>query len=237
MANDGTSLGDRMKRYENVTRYVLPRRTYTIVRVDGRAFHSLLKDAQRPYDYHVMDVMALVSQELCQDMAGAAIAYQQSDEVSVLLTDFQSVHTEPFFGGVIQKIATSAAATATWAWCREWKNNEGRFDARVFTIPERSEVANYFLWRQRDATRNSIMMAGQAAFPHSVLQHMNGNAIQELLFRDKQINWNDYPVRAKRGQVTEHTVSSRLVDRHKWTTYDAALWTHESLMDLIPNYG
>ena len=248
MGNDGTSLGDRMKAYEHCTRYVLPRRTYSIVRVDGRAFHNVLRDAERPFDGTVMDAMGHVAEALCVDMSGAQFAYTQSDEVSVLLTDFQSVHTEPWFGGGIQKIASSAAATATAVWKNEYGN--GKFDARVFTIPEPSEVANYFLWRQRDCTRNSIMMAGQANFRHAELQNKHGGEIQELLWRDKQINWNDYPTRAKRGQLTEHPPGSvrPVMSReprpgprpyepsNSWRTIGAPIWDHPSLLSMVPEY-
>lgn len=72
------------------------------------------------------------------------------------------------------------------------------FDARCFNIPK-EEVTNCILWRQQDATRNSISSAGQAHFSHKQLEGLNSNQIQELLFREKGINWNDYPTKFKRG--------------------------------------
>jgi tRNA(His) guanylyltransferase len=202
---DTSALGDRMKVYEAATRTVLPRRTYTIIRVDGRAFHSLLRRAMRPYDYGFMAHMDDLAAVLCAEIGGAVLGYVQSDEVSVLATDFGSVHTEPWFGGGVQKIVSTAAATATSAFSMHYFwNAPGRpptFDARAFTIADPVEVANYFVWRQRDAVRNSISMAGQAQFSHKQLQGLNGGQVQELLWKEKGVNWNDYPAGAKRGRI------------------------------------
>src|SRR5258708_3734236 len=113
MSSDSTELGDRMKGYEEPSRFTLPRRTYTICRVDGRAFHSYLRQAEKPFDQIFMNQMDHVASVLCEEMMGAAFAYAHSDEISVLLTDFGSVHAEPWFGGTVQKMASIAAATAT----------------------------------------------------------------------------------------------------------------------------
>ena len=77
-------------------------------------------------------------------------------------------------------------------------NKGAMFDARVFNIPK-EEVANLIYWRQLDATRNSIQMVGQANFSHSELQNKSCNVIQEMLFQERDINWNDFPTHLKRG--------------------------------------
>lgn len=210
--SDSTSLGDRMKAYEQATRTVLPRRTYTLIRVDGRAFHSFLRHADRPFDDTVMAAMNTVAEALCTEMSGAVFAYTQSDEVSVLLTDFTTNGTEPWFAGVVQKMASIAASTATVAFNRAYGTNgdaHATFDTRVFTIPSQVEVANYFLWRQRDAVCNSISMAAQAHFSHRQLHKVNTDQMQELLWREKRVNWNDYPDGCKRGRVTVRRVGER----------------------------
>lgn len=204
---DTSALGDRMKVYEAATRTILPRRTYTLIRVDGRAFHSFLRHAAKPYDYGFMRHMDDVTSALCAEVGGAVLGYTQSDEISVLATDFGSVHTQPWFGGVVQKIVATAAATATAALSMHYFWNAPArpptFDARVFTLADPVEVANYFVWRQRDAVRNSISMAGQAEFSHSSLHGLNGARIQERLWSEKGINWNDYPDGAKRGRICQ----------------------------------
>lgn len=213
--SDATALGDRMKAHERVTRAVLPRRTYTLVRIDGRAFHTHLRDADKPFDQDVLSAMGAVAEALCEEMSGAVFAYTQSDECSVLLTDFSAPGTEPWFNGVVQKMTSIAASTATAAFNASYgRNTAGKwatFDARVFTIPDPVEVANYCLWRQRDAVRNSISMAAQAQFSHRQLHKVNTDRMQELLWSEKGINWNDYPVACKRGQVTSRRVGEREV--------------------------
>lgn len=238
---DNTALGDRMKTYEEATRFVLPRRTYTILRVDGRAFHTYLRDAEKPFDQAFVADMGSVAQALCEEITGTLFAYAQSDEISLAIADFARPDTQPWFGGVVQKMVSVAASVAT-ARLNQMRPSGSTplFDARVYTIPEDSEVANYFLWRQRDAVRNSISMAAQAHFSHKELQGVSGNEMQDMLFTQRNINWNDYPAAVKRGRVCvrenyttdvtytdgrtheEVTVSAQ---RNRWVMQDAPHFT------------
>lgn len=72
------------------------------------------------------------------------------------------------------------------------------FDARIFNIPK-DEVCNNLLWRQNDATRNSIQMVGRAYFSHKQLNKKSTSNIQDMLMLEKSVNWNDYPTKYKRG--------------------------------------
>ncbi len=215
-------LGDRMKRnYEHRTRCYLPRRTYTLIRVDGKAFHSYTRGLKRPYDLELMADMDHTAQVLCEQIAGARLAYVQSDEISLLVTDFDTAQTEAWFDGNLQKMVSLSASIATAAFNRarlarafEESNESQRefpidlplahFDSRVFTIPDPVEVENYFIWRQQDAGRNSVSMAAHAFLPHGRLQGIGINEMQELLFQDQGINWNDYPSGFKRGRAVVH---------------------------------
>ncbi|MFD0474430.1 tRNA(His) guanylyltransferase Thg1 family protein [Nonomuraea thailandensis] len=157
-----------------------------------------------------MRAMDGVAEALCAEMSGAVFAFTQSDECSVLLADFESTGTQPWFGGVVQKIVSIAASTATVAFNKRYavdgSDPHATFDARVFTIPDVVEVANYFLWRQRDCVRNSITMAAQARFSHQRLRGRSTGDMQEMLWSQHGINWNDYPDGAKRGRVcVRHT--------------------------------
>ena len=75
---------------------------------------------------------------------------------------------------------------------------QAMFDSRVFALPK-EEVVNYFIWRQQDATRNSIQMVGQTNFSHKQLHKKSCDDIQEMLFQEKGINWDDIPTSQKRG--------------------------------------
>ena len=206
-------LGDRMKnQYEDRTRAFLPRRTYTIIRVDGKAFHTLTKGYKKPFDASLMRMMDDTAKALCKEIQGTCFAYVQSDEISILLTDFTKITTNAWFDGNIQKMASIAAACATANFNKQLylRGNSSplnppsiptaMFDARVFTIPDTVEVENYFIWRQNDATRNSIQMAARSVYSHKECDGKNTSELQEMLHQ-KGINWNDYTSGEKRGRV------------------------------------
>jgi tRNA(His) guanylyltransferase len=202
----GDTLGDRMKLYEQVTRTVLPPHSLTVLRVDGRAFHSYLRSASKPYDVGFLADMQAVGAAMCQELSGAVFAYGQSDEVSVLLSDL-GPQSQPWFGGVAQKMASVAAGLATAALINR-RGTAGRphFDARVFTLPTAVEVGNYFVWRQRDAVRNSVSMAAQARFSHRQLHGRSSTDMQAMLLAEHGICWDDYPEETKLGWVVTRSV-------------------------------
>jgi tRNA(His) guanylyltransferase len=210
--SDTTALGDRMKGYEAAQRTLLPRRTYTLLRLDGRAFHSYMRGAEKPFDQAFMADMNAVAEGLCHEISGTAFAYTQSDEISILITDFATPQTQPWFGGVAAKQLSVSASLATAILNERRPGKRALFDARAFTIGDPVEVANYFLWRQRDAVRNSISMAAQACFSHKRLHGVSSSGMQELLWAEAGINWNDYPDACKQGRVTIRQVGERPVE-------------------------
>lgn len=261
-------LGDRMKAdYENRTRFSLPRRTYTVIRIDGRAFHTFTRDCVGPIDYPLMRAMDETARALCQQIQGACLAYVQSDEISVVLTDFANTDSEAWFDGTVQKMASVSASIATAAfnreWLREWLHagqafedyTFAQFDSRVFTIPDRAELFRYLQWRQQDATRNSIQMAATACFRPDEVHGKGGDELQEMLFQGKQINWNDYPDGAKRGRVvvpvtrefdteyvdgrTGETRVARDVKRRSWEIVEPPVFQgdREWLEERVPRPG
>lgn len=159
---------------------------------------------------------------LCENIQGCQLAYTQSDEISLLLIDYQRFETSAWFDYEIQKMCSISASMATMAFNQIFRDMVGElhikgsleeeyscilykaaqkgamFDSRVFNIP-REEATNYFYWRQLDASRNSIQMVGQANFSHRELQHKSCNDIQDMLMIQKGINWNDFPTYQKRG--------------------------------------
>lgn len=218
------ALGDRMKKnYEDRYRIYLTRRTPVIIRIDGNAFHTFTRGLDRPFDFDFMWVMQQTCLNLCENIQGCVGGYVQSDEISLLLIDYQNLNTDAWFDYNLQKITSIAAARSTVIFNKfvdcvcekyrkeywEMRDDEHRyflwadkldkamFDARAFNIPK-EEVCNYFIWRQQDATRNSIQAAGQTYFSHKELDHKSQSDIQEMLFQ-KGINWNDYFTDQKRG--------------------------------------
>ena len=222
MRND--CLGDRMKNYENCYRLYIPKRTPIIIRLDGCHWHTFTKGFKKPFDDILMRAMEETAAVLCRDIEGVKVAYTQSDEISLLITNNDTWETQPWFGNNLQKMASVAASIATLAFNRAfWHevnmlNNDylntkdteylnvychacekgATFDARVFVLPA-DEVCNYFWWRQADAQRNSIQACGQSYFSHKELQHKSSKDIQEKLLLEKNFDWNALPNNKKYG--------------------------------------
>ena len=244
-------LGDRMKDfYEDRTRYKLARRTNTIVRIDGKAFHTYTKGLKRPFDEGLMEDMNKTTEYLCQNIQGAKFGYVQSDEISILITDYDDISTHAWFDANLQKMASIAASLATAEFNRlrlirkmnttvatagsileQFKH--AMFDARVFQIPYQEEVINYFLWRQQDATRNSISSVAQSLYSAKELHGKKTSDMQEMIFQ-KGINWNDYKPREKRGSLirkVEHVYArqgepimdgkTRVIESYKRSKWEA----------------
>jgi len=193
-----TSLGDRMKGYEQAARSYLTRRMPVIVRVDGKAFHTFTRGHEKPWDLRIRSCMTAAAKALMEEIQGAKLAYVQSDEISVLITDYDSLESEAWFNKNVLKMTSVAASIATMAFNREYDNGTALFDARPFVLPK-EEVCNYFIWRQQDAVRNSIQGLGQKHFNHKQLHGISCPQIQENLFNVFKINWNDCEIWQKRG--------------------------------------
>ncbi|MCG3203966.1 MAG: hypothetical protein KCHDKBKB_00643 [Elusimicrobia bacterium] len=191
------SLGNRMKEnYESPFLTRLPLRLPVIIRLDGKAFHTLLNKAQKPYDLGFTTHMQEVARRLCEKLQGVELAYIQSDEISLLLHNYKKFDSQPWFGNEIQKIVSVSAGYASAA-LTVFMGREAIFDARVFVLPE-DEVNNYFLWRQQDAERNSLQMLAQSLYSHKDLLGQDSQKLHDLIHA-KNLNWNDVEDHLKRG--------------------------------------
>ena len=228
---DKTTLGDRMKNnYENITRYYLTRRMPVIIRLDMKAGHTFTRGMKKPFDDIFVKTMQDTMKYLCENIQGCVLGYTQSDEISLVLTDYAELTTDAWFGNNLQKMCSVSASMATLAFNKAFndnivkyidnnldadcgvtkdlteytkilinaRNKGAMFDSRVFTIPK-EEVCNALIWRQQDATRNSIQSVGQANFSQKELHGKSCNDIQDMLMLQKGINWNDYSTTLKRG--------------------------------------
>ena len=217
-----TTLAERMKEYEHAYRRRLPSRVYTLLRLDGKNFSTYTKSLDKPFDAQFAADMAATAKALCEEATGVAFAYTQSDEISLLLTDFATPMTQAWHGGVEAKILSLSASLATAVFNKARPDATAMFDARVLTFDDSAEVLNYFLWRQRDAIKNSISMASYAYFSHKRLICMNSEQRLSML-RDKAgIEWEGYPVWARRGQVVQRVPEAGSVtftDRRTATTH------------------
>jgi len=180
-----------------------------IIRIDGKAFHRYTRGLEFPWDMNLHFAMTETAKALIKSIQGASLAYLQSDEISVLCTDYETYKTCSWFDKNVQKIASVSASIATLAFNKNapHKNKDAHFDSRCFVLP-REEVVNYFIWRQQDATRNSIASLAQSKFSSKALHGKNTGEMQEMLFSGYGINWNDIETWKKRGWcVVESGVS------------------------------
>lgn len=201
--SNADSLGDRMKQYEDAYRFKLSRRQPVIIRVDGRAFHTYTAKLPKPYSIKLMDAMDEVAKALLKQVAGAVAAYVQSDEISLLVIDYQSRDTQAWFDNNLQKMVAVAASIASAKMTALSPTlfgevREATFDARAFILPK-EEVENYFIWRQQDWNRNSIQMFARSLYSQKELHGKNQLALQDLI-RAKGYDWNLLPSHHRDGR-------------------------------------
>ena len=190
-------LGDRMKAYEETFRDVLPVRMPAVIRLDGKAFHTLTRDCERPFDLNLRACLVEAARAILEGIPGR-MAYCQSDEVSILLIDYNKFDSEQWMRGIVQKMVSIAASMMGVEFSMRY-GKRGYFDGRVFVVPER-DIKNYFIWRQRDAMRNAVSMAAQAQFSAKQLHGKHSDAMIDML-KKKGIKFEDYPEWARLGTV------------------------------------
>jgi len=175
----------------------------TFARVDGRTFYTFTKGMNRPYDLRMVDCMTNTAKRLAIE-TNALMTYTQSDEITLCWYS-NDIRSQIWFDGRHSKMVSQIAALATLYFYKEcvelipdYAHKLPSFDARVWQTPNLTEGANVFLWREWDATKNSITMAASSLYSHKELHGKNGSEKQEMLFQ-KGVNWNDYPSFFKRG--------------------------------------
>lgn len=221
-------LGKRMKRYEAIPQISLMRRTPVAIRIDGKAFHTFTKHLNKPWDDIFQKSMQETMKYLCQNIQNCVFGYQQSDEITLILTDYETLTTDAWFGYEVQKLCSISASMATLKfnqafadnaskWCDDfWEAwNRSKEEADYFnTLNEcvrkgamfdarcfnipKEEVTNLVYWRQVDAVRNSIQSMGQAYFSNKQLMNKNTKEVRQML-EDNGTLWEDRPVAERRG--------------------------------------
>lgn len=222
---DGSEFKDAERGFRTVLTPGLP----AIMRLDGRAFHSYCRGLDRPFDRLFMADMDQVALGLAQQIDGVRLAYVQSDEISLLLTDRlvdEIDSTDPdtpvqgfMFGGQVQKLVSIGAALASSlmnaARHGTVTDRLAIFDARVFTLPDMAAVERYFQWRQADARMNALGMAASARFSHRQLTGVP-NTVRADMLRAVGADPDDLPLEFTEGRVVARgpiTSSSTFFDR------------------------
>lgn len=215
------TLGDRMKEYERRYTYKCIPLLPICVRIDGKNFSKWTKGLARPYDIEMCDLMLKVTEFLVTETQ-ASIGYTQSDEISLVYYS-KNTKSQLFFDGKPQKMCSVLCSMATMkfnellqekraVFDRFRKKPPVLFDCRVWQVPTLEEAANYILWRELDATKNSITMAASEYYSNKQLLGKHSGAKMDMLM-DVGVNWNDYPAYFKRGMyVRRFQISTKLTD-------------------------
>lgn len=183
-------------------------------RLDGKCFHSFTKGMNRPFDSVMSDMMVETTAFMVEE-TNACIGYTQSDEISLVLYS-DSLKSQVYFDGRIQKLVSVLAAKTTAKFLTlvfermpEKVRELPVFDCRVWVVPNKDEAVNTILWREFDASKNSISMLAQSKFSHKELDGKSGEEKQEMLFSKFGINWNDIEPRFKRGTYVQRKTTVR----------------------------
>lgn len=215
MTND--DFGDRMKyleRFETARQFLPGLPLYA--RIDGHGFSKFTKGMNRPFDTRMVTAMIDTTKTLVEK-THATVAYTQSDEISLVWID----DNHNWFDGKIMKMTSVLAGLASAAFCKAVIDNFAEnsmeliqklphFDARVISMPSKTEAVNMLLWRNLDATKNAISMAAGHYYSHKELQNKSGNEKQEMLFQ-RGVNFNDYPSFFKRGTWIRRNVVEKIL--------------------------
>lgn len=174
-----------------------------IIRIDGNNFSKWTKGLDKPFDSNLNQLMTDLTKALVEE-TNSVIGYTQSDEITLIL--YSSDRKSAIYNdGKKQKILSKLTG-----FCVTYFNNrrkelnlghkkDANFDCRIYQTPTLHDATIQLLWRENDATKNSISMLAQSLFSHKELQSLNGNEMQDKMMLEKGVNWNNLETKFKRG--------------------------------------
>lgn len=183
---DRSSIGTRMKSYEDVQKTYLTRRMPVIIRVDGNAFHTFTRGFDRPFDSIMTEAMQRTMKYMCENISGCVLGYTQSDEITLLLIDYKKKNQDAWFGYVKRKVETISASMATMAF------NEAFAD--VLTEKMTEEIANAKNNEEINNIRNHywkyMKKCGKAMFDSRAFNIPEFEVINEFIWRQQDCTRN-----------------------------------------------
>lgn len=200
-------LKDKYEYYRSITDVRLIPNSYVMVMLDGRSFSRFTKKYfLRPFDISFINMMNKTAKYICENVENAKFAYVQSDEINIVLSDFDNEKTEAFFSYRLSKILSICASMAS----AKFNNLLGQFlldnesiyslkdqpliefDCKAWNLPSFDEVYSSILYRQRDCVRNSIQQTAQTYFSHHKLNGLNVDEQKELLIKIYDVDWDKF---------------------------------------------
>ncbi|MHB8600882.1 MAG: tRNA(His) guanylyltransferase Thg1 family protein [Ktedonobacteraceae bacterium] len=195
-----STIGDRIKRYEQTSNLSLLPRSPLFIRIDGKSFHTYTRGCNKPFDQNLIDAMVTSAQKTAKEMSGFVAAYIQSDECTFMLEDYDTFETQGWFNYELNKVVSVSASAFTAYFNEAYRDTNPKpalFDSRAFTVPI-DDAPNVFIWRQRDWERNSIQMLARAHFSHRECEHKKVPELHEMLYT-KGVNWANLDDQLKNG--------------------------------------
>lgn len=181
------NLQERQKNYESFSDYSLTPRLPVIIRVDGKNFSNITRKCDKPYDPIIQAALVDAAAFAISDMQGAVFAYTQSDEITFILRNDQSLESTPWFQNRLLKISSITSSLVTLAF-NNFLNLKGvslagpaLFDCRVFVVPSITEAVNNIIYRQGDCVKNSVSSAAQ----NLLTQKLGTSIALKSLFKKK----------------------------------------------------
>lgn len=174
-----------------------------IIRLDGNNFHNWTKGLERPFDRKLNELMVETTKFLVKE-TNAVVGYTQSDEITLILYS-DNKKTSIYNDGKKQKITSKLTAKCVNFFNEKRKellpnhNKLAVFDCRIYQTPTLHDACVQLLWRENDATRNSILMLADSLFGHAECFKLKTNELQDKMMLEKNINWNDLESKFKRG--------------------------------------
>lgn len=236
-------IGARMKEfYENIPKNKLIRRCPVAIRIDGRAFHTFTRNLKKPFDMIFVQSMQETMKYLCENIQGCVLGYTQSDEITLILVDYQTLTSSAWFDYEVEKMCSISASMATKIFNKTFNrlaeehinelneawnisDEDKKYEKALLKCQTmgaefdsrcfnipKEEVTNLVFWRQNDASKNSVQMVGRAYFSHAALKDKNLSQIQDMLHETYNVNWNNYPVELKRGSACLRTDNGWVID-------------------------
>lgn len=234
------NLEDKCQYYRSLTDYRLLPNSNILVMLDGKNFSKLVKNNfEKPFDDYFIRMMNETAKFLCENVQGCKLAYVQSDEISLLITDYDTPETDTLFGGRLCKIQSILAAMATSEFNRNFilynifdkfdkgydgvslndvynlieKMKMAQFDCKTWVVPNQNDVYAWFLYRQLDCIKNSKQQTAQTYIPHKELLGKNADE-QIAMCNDRCIvDWNMFEDKYKYGRfiAKEETTQTKVV--------------------------
>ena len=240
------TLKDKCEWYRSLTDYKLMPNSYVLAMVDGHCFSRLIKNKfEKPFDDTFIEMMNETAKYLCENIQGAKFAYTQSDEISILITDFETPMTDSFFSYRLCKMQSLIAAMATAKFNQMYyekvvdlkKVPLCTFDCKVWTVPNANDAYAWFLYRQTDCTKNSKAQTAQTYLPHKKLVGLTANEQIDLLKEEIGINWHAYGNDRKFGRIIKKidTPMEKNLPNGQHVEYVRSIWTPVPADDLTEN--